>query len=93
MFHGLVMKDKKHIDQLFKDRFENFEATPSPEVWQNIQAQLKNVKEDRKVIPIWWKLAGAAALLALLFTIGNTVFNSDSVDNEIVTTETQTAIR
>lgn len=85
---GLVMKDKKHIDQLFKDRFENFEATPSPEVWQNIQAKMKNEKEDRKVIPIWWKLAGVAALLALLFTIGNTVFNSDTVDTEIVTTET-----
>ena len=88
MFHGIFMKDKKHIDQLFKDRFENFEATPSPEVWQNIQTKLKNEKEDRKVIPIWWKLAGVAALLALLFTIGNTVFNSDTVDTEIVTTET-----
>ncbi|MAP55957.1 outer membrane beta-barrel protein [Altibacter sp.] len=69
------MKDKKHIDELFKDRFKDFEATPSPRVWDNIQAQLKEEKEDRKVIPIWWKAAGVAALLALLLTVGNAVFD------------------
>ena len=83
------MKEKKHIDELFKARFENFEATPSPQVWDNIQAQLKEEKEDRKVIPIWWKLAGIAALLALLFTVGKTIFATDTIqkESEIVTTE------
>ncbi|GHC44795.1 outer membrane beta-barrel protein [Ulvibacter litoralis] len=81
------MKNKKHIDQLFKDRFENFEPTPSPHVWGNIEAQLTNEKKDRKVIPLWWKFAGVAALVALLFTIGNSVFTTSKVDTTIVTEE------
>lgn len=72
------MKNKKHIDSLFKDRFKNFEASPSPEVWDNIHAQLQNEKEDRKVIPLWFKIAGVAALIALLFTIGSTFFNNSN---------------
>jgi len=78
------MKDKKHIDKLFKERFENFEATPSPKVWKDIQAQLNENKTDHKVIPLWWKLAGVAALLLLLFSVGNYVFNSSETDNSIV---------
>ena len=78
------MKEKKHIDELFKDGFKNFEASPSPEVWANIQAQLKKDKEDRKVIPLWWKLGGVAALLALLFTIGTQFLGpSHNQDNPI----------
>ncbi len=82
-----VMKDEKHIDKLFKDRFKSFEVSPSPEVWGSIQASLEKRKKDRKIIPLWVKLGGVAALLALLFTIGNTVFNAPDVDSEIVTTE------
>ena len=64
------MKIKKNIDDLFKERFENLEVSPSPEVWKNIQTKLKE-EDDRKVIPIWIKLSGIAALLVLFFTIGN----------------------
>ena len=77
------MKDKKQIDKLFQERFQNLEATPPPEAWANIQAQLKKEKEDRKVIPLWWKVGGVAALLALLLTIGNTVFNSGDGSTQI----------
>jgi hypothetical protein len=79
------MSSKKNIDQLFKERFKNFEATPSPKVWANIQSQLKEQKEDRKVIPIWWKVAGVAALLALLFTIGNSIFKAS--EGDLIVTE------
>ena len=67
------MSEKKHIDELFKAQLQNFEATPSPDVWNNIQAKMKKEKEDRKVIPIWWKLGGVAAALALLLAL-NFVF-------------------
>jgi len=90
------MSNKKNIDQLFKDRFKDFEAEPSAEVWKNIQSQMAEKKEDRKVIPLWWKLGGVAALLALLLTVGNAVFNpfgdSPAIVNETIenTTETDT---
>jgi len=67
------MSEKKHIDELFKEQLQNFEATPSPDVWNNIQAKMKKEEDDRKVIPIWWKLGGVAAALALLLAL-NFVF-------------------
>ena len=69
------MKEKKQIDKLFQERFQNFEATPPPDAWANIEAALRKEKKDRKVIPLWWRVGGVAALLALLLTIGNSVFD------------------
>lgn len=85
------MSKKKHIDELFKGSLQNFEASPSPEVWKNIQAQLKKEKEDRKVIPLWWKLGGVAAVLALLLAL-NFVFKpfGETTPKQIVTEETDT---
>ena len=79
------MKKNKNIDELFKERFKNFEASPSPDVWNKIQAKLKE-KDDRKVIPIWYKLGGVAALFALLFTIGYSILNVplNKINNSIV---------
>lgn len=79
------MKKNKNIDELFKERFKNFEASPSPDVWNKIQAKLKE-KDDRKVIPLWFKLAGVAALFAVLFTIGNSILNlpSNKINDSIV---------
>ena len=71
------MKEKKNIDNLFKERFQNFEATPSPEVWNQIAAKLQEKKKERRVIPLWWRVAGVAALLALLLTVGISLFNSN----------------
>ena len=92
------MKDKKHIDRLFEEGFKNFEASPSPKVWDNIQARLNEQKKERNVIPIWWKLAGVAALIALLFLAGTVFFKSQTnsispvVNNEVnETTPTRTA--
>ena len=44
------MKQKKNIDRLFQEKFKNFEAHPSDQVWQNIVAAKKK-KEDRKIAP------------------------------------------
>ena len=70
------MKEKKNIDNIFNEGFKDFEATPSPRVWENIQAELKKDKKERKVIPLWIKLSGVAALLALLLTVGDSLYNS-----------------
>ncbi|WP_432412218.1 hypothetical protein [Rasiella sp. SM2506] len=80
------MKEKKHIDQLFKEQFQDFEATPSPLVWDRIEAQLQEKKKERRVIPLWWRVAGVAALIALLLAVGLSLFNTTtSPSNEIVT--------
>jgi hypothetical protein len=74
------MKEKKNIDNIFNEGFKNFEATPSPRVWENIQAELKKEKKERKVIPLWVRLGGVAALLALLLTVGNSLYNSSETN-------------
>lgn len=85
------MKEQKNIDRLFQERFKDFEAHPSPEVWAKIKDRLDQ-KKKRKVIPLWWKLGGAAALLALLFFVGNLYFEPSSNfpqknDPQFVTTD------
>jgi Outer membrane protein beta-barrel domain len=83
------MSDKKHIDELFKEPLQNYEAAPSPDVWKSIQAAMKKEKDDRKVIPLWWKLGGVAAALALLLIVGNLIFNpsDDNLNTTIVSEE------
>lgn len=84
------MKDKKHIDELFQEGFKGYQPTPSPEVWRNIQAELKKDEDDRKIIPLWWRLGGVAALLALLLTVGKFVFfPTDGADQPLVVDETK----
>jgi len=84
------MKDKKHIDRLFQERFKDFEVTPDASVWEAIEDTLHHKKKKkRRVIPIWWRGAGIAAGIILLVTIGSLVFNSnnDTKDIDVVTTK------
>ena len=69
------MKDKKHIDRLFQEKLKDFEVTPNDAIWESIERELHQKKRKRRVIPLWWRIAGVAAILALLFTAGNLVFN------------------
>ncbi len=81
------MKEKKNIDNIFNEGFKNFEATPSPRVWENIQAELNKEKKDRKVIPLWIKLGGVAALIALLLSVGNWVYNPSDAGTPSISDE------
>ncbi|WP_281336813.1 hypothetical protein [Flavobacterium eburneipallidum] len=71
------MKEKKNIDRLFQEQLRDFEATPDNQVWLNIEAELKKDKK-RRVIPIWFRYAGIAAVFFLgLFVLNtNSIFNS-----------------
>ena len=68
------MSDKKHIDRLFQEKFKDFEAVPNNAVWENIKSKLNKKKDDDKIIPIWWRYVGIAALLLIFMTIGGLVF-------------------
>ena len=58
------MSERKNIDQLFQEKFKNFEANPSDEIWRNIEARLDE-KKRRRIIPFWWKLSGVASVLLI----------------------------
>lgn len=83
------MKERKHIDRLFQEGFKDFEATPKDAIWQNIEAKLNQNKKKRRVLPIWWRYAGIAALFLLLLTVGSIYFNNDNPlpANQVVDTE------
>lgn len=59
------MNSKEHIDRLFQEKLEGFEATPNPEVWNAIEAKL--TKKKRRVLPMWWLYSGVASILILGF--------------------------
>lgn len=84
------MSDKKHIDRLFQEKFKDFEVDPRNKVWDQIEAKLNKKKKKQRLIPIWWRYAGVAALLILLLTITVLNFNSNNhilPENQVVETE------
>lgn len=76
------MSDKKNLDRLFQEKFKDFEATPDLSVWQNIESSLQQDKKNRRAIPLWFKIAGVAAGLVLLFTIGKLAFDTKNTTPE-----------
>lgn len=86
------MGDKKNIDRLFQEKFKDFEIPPDDSLWSRIESELdaKNNK-SRKTIPLWGKLGGIAAALALLFTIGYNSFNGENpnIMNPITNVDTE----
>ena len=73
------MSDKKHIDRIFQEKLKDFDVSPNPELWGKIQNELNLEKDEpKKVLPIWIRFAGIAALLALFFAIGTFIQNEES---------------
>jgi len=81
------MKERKKIDRFFSEGFKDFEASPSPHLWDNIQKELEREKNGRKPIPLWIKYGGVAALLALFLSIGTWMFKSDRSLPDSITNE------
>lgn len=71
------MSDKKNIERLFQEKFKDFEVVPQPKVWDNIEAELKK-KKNRKVIPLWLRLSGVAAILMIGFIVGDGIMRNPS---------------
>jgi hypothetical protein len=44
------MASKRNIDEMFKQQFKNFEATPNDAVWDNIQLKLDEKKSIKFLI-------------------------------------------
>ncbi|MGX1928135.1 hypothetical protein [Flagellimonas sp. 2504JD4-2] len=83
------MMGKKNLEQLFKEVFRDFTETPDDKVWKSIEASLNKKEQKKRVIPIWWRLGGVAALLAILFYVMNP-FDGSNENGDTIITETQT---
>lgn len=79
---------KKDLEQLFKETFKEFHEIPEEKVWSSIEDSLDKKKQKKRVIPIWWRLGGVAALLAILFYVINPFYKATN-DGEIIITETE----
>ena len=76
------MKEKKNIDRLYQEKFKDFEATPPPEVWNKIADRLEEDNSKKPIIlPIWFKIAGAAAVMALLLSGGFFMYQNNFFGN------------
>nr|WP_299386004.1 outer membrane beta-barrel protein [Allomuricauda sp.] len=78
---------KKDLEQLFKEKLGDFQETPDSKVWNSIETSLDKQKQKRRVIPIWWRLGGAAAVLAILLYVINPFGAADNEGQIIVDTE------
>ena len=76
------MNDKKNIDRLFQEKFKDFEVAPNDAVWNRINESLPKKKKKRRVIALWWQLGGVAAAIAIMLTVGVSVFNNDGINSE-----------
>lgn len=82
------MKERKNLDSLFQEKFENFEVLPPENAWNNIESKLKENKKKKRIIPFWWMYSGVAALIALgIFFMNPNNKNLEDVQNPIVNQE------
>jgi hypothetical protein len=56
------MQDKE-FDQIFNQKFENFEEEPSPMVWDKIAGKLDGKKSTRSIMP-WLSIAATVLVIA-----------------------------
>ena len=78
------MNEKKNIDRLFQEKFKDFEVAPPEFVWENIQEALQE-KKKRRAVPLWIRLSGVAAILALGSLLSIPYFNgTENSDTPVV---------
>ncbi|WP_422082673.1 outer membrane beta-barrel protein [Ulvibacterium sp.] len=76
---------KKNLDTLFQRKFKDFKEKPDEKVWESIEVTLDKKEKSRKPIPLWWKLGGVAAVLALLMYVINPLGDSAPEQDAIIT--------
>ncbi len=81
---------KKDLDKLFQEKFKDFREIPDERVWESIEHSLDQRRKKRRVIPLWWKLGGVAAVLAIAILAINP-FKS-TVDTEDAVTDIENPV-
>ncbi|UJH92618.1 hypothetical protein LZ575_09170 [Antarcticibacterium sp. 1MA-6-2] len=72
------MRPQDNLEQLFRKRYENLETIPREDLWAGIAARLPEKENKKRIIPLWYQLAGVAAVLSLLALVGYNYFYSTS---------------
>ncbi|MCM8569595.1 porin family protein [Gramella jeungdoensis] len=77
------MKEKKNIDRIFQEKFKDFESEPREKVWENIASILDKKEKKRPfIIPLWMKLGGVAAVIAIIIASLLFTQNQETIQNE-----------
>ncbi|GAA4275050.1 hypothetical protein U6A24_16925 [Aquimarina gracilis] len=83
-----MMNEKKNIDRLFQEKFKDFEVVPNEAVWEKIKARQNQKKKRVLLLPFWYRVAGVAALLTIIFTIGYFSRNAHPVQEIVLENKT-----
>ena len=89
------MSKEKNTDKLFREKLHGFEQEPPAYVLDNVLAGMAGTKRNRKVI--FWRMAGVAAALLLVFITGwevrelqlTKIFNQTAEVNQVSEPETE----
>jgi hypothetical protein len=55
---------RENIDQLFKEKFQNFEAATPHDAWQDVSTRLDQAKGRKRILILRWSAIAAALILA-----------------------------
>lgn len=78
---------KDRIDKLYQEKLKDFDEVPDEKVWQAISASLDKRKKSSRVIPLWWKLAGIAAVLAILMYVY--IPSEENISSDVIITDVE----
>ncbi|MDC6350560.1 outer membrane beta-barrel protein [Zeaxanthinibacter sp. PT1] len=76
---------KNNLDNLFQDRLKDYEESPPEGMWERISGTLDQQKKKKRLLALWWKLGGVAAVLALFIYLG---LRPGSTDPDLILTDT-----
>ncbi len=71
------------LDKLFQEKIRDLQEVPDDRVWSAISDSLDKRKKS-KIIPLWWKLGGVAAVLAIA-VVAITQFSDNRGGDAIIT--------
>ncbi len=75
--------EDKNIDRLFQEKLKDFEVTPNPEIWQQIESKLSKSKK-RRILPFWWFSGAAIASVFLALIILQNTSKETIIKEQII---------
>lgn len=80
-----MTKSDEELDRVFREKLENYEASPSPLAWDKLDAQLDAAKQPKR--NNWWAIAAAMPLLLGLAYLIWSQTPQETQENSLAATE------